>query len=125
MKKQLFDIRDAAGKDAKLAGAVTDLVKKMQAVEDGLFQPTIAEGDTKSFRDPQKVYEKLSVLAGDLSGSVDFAPNKQQRDVFAVLKERLAAQKQLFDTLVKTDLAAFNKLLIEKGVAGIVVPALK
>jgi len=126
MKKQLFDIRDAAaGKDAELAAAIAELGKKMQAAEDGLFQATIAEGDTKSFRDPQKVYEKLSVLAGDLSGSVDFAPNKQQREVFAVLKERLAAQKELFDALVETDLAAFNRLLAEKGAAGIVVPAVK
>jgi hypothetical protein len=98
---------------------------KLQTVEDGLFQPTVAEGDTKSFRDPQKVYEKLSVLAGDLSGSVDFAPNRQQREVFAVLAERLAFQKGLFDALVKTDLPAFNKLLVEKGAAGIVVPAVK
>jgi hypothetical protein len=126
LKKQIFDIRDAAlGKDSGLAAAVAEMGKKMQAVEDGLFQPTIAEGDTKSFRDPQKIYEKLSVLAGDLSGSVDFAPNKQQLEVFAVLKERLAAQKELFDALVKTDLPAFNRLLSEKGAAGIVVPAVK
>jgi hypothetical protein len=126
MKKQLFDIRDAAAaKDAGFAAAVAELAKKMQAVEDGLFQPTIAEGDTKSFRDPQKVYEKLSVLSGDLSDSVDFAPNKQQREVYAVLKERLGVQKMQFDVLVKTDLAAFNRLLAEKGAAGIVVPAVK
>jgi hypothetical protein len=126
LKKQIFDIRDAsAGKDAGLAAAIAEMGKKLQAVEDGLFQPTIAEGDTKSFRDPQKIYEKLSVLAGDLSGSVDFAPNRQQREVFAVLKERLAMQKGLFDALVKTDLPAFNRLLAEKGAAGIVVPAVK
>ncbi len=126
LKKQLFDIRDAsAAKDTGLAAAVDGLAKKFQGVEDGLFQPTIAEGDTKSFRDPQKVYEKLSVLAEDLSGSVDFAPNRQQREVFALLQERLAVQKGLFDALVNTDLPAFNRLLAEKGVAGIVVPAVK
>ena len=103
MKTHLFDTRDAAaGKDAGLAAAIAELGKKMQAAEDGLFQATIAEGDTKSFRDPQKVYEKLSVLAGDLSGSVDFAPNRQQREVFAVLKERLAAQKELFGGVGET-----------------------
>jgi hypothetical protein len=94
-------------------------------VEDGLFQPTIAEGDTKSFRDPQKIYEKLSVLAGDVAGSVDFAPNKQQREVLAELKARLAVQTGLFEALVKNDVAAFNKLLTEKGAAGIVIPLLK
>ena len=67
MKKQLADLGDAsAGKDAALRAAIHDFGKKLQAVEDELFQPTIAEGDTKSFRDPQKLYVKLSVLAGDL-----------------------------------------------------------
>jgi len=128
MKKQLFDLRDmlAAGKGGTEApAAVGTLEKKLQSVEDELFQPTIAEGDTKSFRDPQKIYEKLSVLAGDLSESVDFAPNKQQREVHAVLKERLAAEKARFEELIKTDLAAFNKMLGDKGVAGIVVPTIK
>ncbi len=63
MKKQLVDFRDAiGGKDGSVTAAARELQAKMQAVEDGLFQPTIAEGDTKSFRDPQKLYEKLSVL---------------------------------------------------------------
>jgi hypothetical protein len=126
MKKQLVDLREAlTGKDSALTGAIVDIGKKMQAVEDGLFQPTIAEGDTKSFRDPQKIYEKLSVLAGDVAGSVDFAPNKQQREVLAELKARLAVQTGLFEALVKNDVAAFNKLLTEKGAAGIVIPLLK
>lgn len=127
MKKKITDLRDVmARKDLKdMAAAVVEFGKKFQSVEDELFQPTIAESDTKSFRDPQKVYEKLSVLAGDISGSVDFAPNKQQREVYAVLKESLATQKGRFEGLIKTDLASFNKLLADRGVAGIIVPVVK
>jgi hypothetical protein len=122
MKKQLSDLRDVLGRTAAkdVTAAIMDFGKKLQAQEDELFQPTIAEGDTKSFRDPQKIYEKLSVLAGDINGSVDFAPNKQQREVYAVLKEKLTAQKSRFEELLKTDLAAFNKMLGEKGIAGII-----
>jgi photosystem II stability/assembly factor-like uncharacterized protein len=128
MRKQVYDLSGvlAAGKDAKeMLDAVAELDKKLRSVESELFQPTIAEGDSKSFRDPQKIYEKLSVLAGDLSNSVDFAPNKQQREVHAVLRERLAAQKSLFEELLKIDLPAFNKLLEGKNIGRIVVPEIK
>jgi hypothetical protein len=127
MKKQVADLTGApGGRDARdVAAAAAAFGKKLQAVEDELFQPTIAEGDTKSFRDPQKVYEKLSVLSGDVGGNVDFAPNTQQREVHAVLKGRLDAQQATFAELTKVDLGAFNRLLQEKGMAGIVVPAVK
>ena len=90
-----------------------------------LFQRTLAEADTKSFRDPQKIYMKLSVLAGDVGNSVDFAPNKQQLEVFAVLKERLAVQKARFDDLLKTDLPVFNRMLTEKNISGIIDPEIR
>ncbi len=128
MKKQLFDIRDVMRADAGLRDMIKTFDQfgpQLQSIEDELFQPTIAEGDTKSFRDPQKLYEKLSVLAGDVAGSVDFAPNKQQREVYTVLKERLAAQKSRFETLLKTDLAAFNDMLKQKNIAGVIVPKLR
>ncbi len=121
MKKQLVDLREAiAGKDASVTAAARDLLARMQAVEDGLLQPTIAEGDTKSFRDPQKIYEKLSVLSGDVADGADFSPNKQQGEVYAVLKQALETQKALFAKLVSVELPAFNKMLTEKGLAGIV-----
>jgi len=125
MRKQLYDLKDVliAGKNgAEMLPAIDEFDRKLQSVEYGLFQKTIAEGDTKSFRDPQKIFFKLAVLATDLSSSVDFAPNKQQREVFAVLKERLAVQKAKFDELLKTDLTAFNKKLGEKNMPGIVNP---
>ena len=127
MKKKITDLRDVmARKDLKdMAAAVVEFGKKFQSVEDELFQPTIAESDTKSFRDPQKVYEKLSVLSGDVAGNVDFAPNTQQREVHAVLKGRLDAVQATFAELTKVDLAGFNRLLQEKGMSGVIVPALK
>jgi len=128
MKKQLFDMKDvvSAGAGSRdMLKTFDELGAKLQSIEDELFQPTIAEGDTKSFRDPQKLYEKFSVLAGDIAGSVDFAPNQQQREVYAALKERLAAQKGRFEGLLKTDLAAFNDLLKKNDIAGVIVPRLR
>ncbi len=125
MRKQLIDLKNVlmAGKDATETIAAADQFdKKLQSVEYELFQKTIAEGDTKSFRDPQKIYMKLAVLAGDISSSVDYAPNEQQREVYVLLKERLAVQKARFEEMMANDLPAFNETLREKGISGIVVP---
>jgi len=128
MRKQIYGLKDvlAAGKSAaEMVPTIVDFDQKLQSIEYELFQKTIAEGDTKSFRDPQKIYMKLSVLAGDVSNGADFAPNKQQREVYAALKERLEVQKTRFDELLNTDLPAFNKKLADRGISGIVVPEVK
>ena len=127
VRKQLASLKEAlaSGKDAETIAAVDAFDSKLQSVEYELFQKTIAEGDTKSFRDPQKIYMKLAVLAGDVSSSVDFAPNKQQREVHSVLKERLTVQKARYEELMATDLPAFNAMLKEKEIAGIIVPDIR
>ena len=127
MKRQLIDFRKVleAGqrKSAKsIFVAAEELQKKVQAVEDKIFEPTIADGDTKSFRFANKLYSKLSVLGGDLASSVDFAPNKQQNEVYEVLHNRMLKYKKELDNLINTDVEAFNKMLIEKGVPGGIVP---
>jgi photosystem II stability/assembly factor-like uncharacterized protein len=128
MKKQCDDLTAlirAEGGSREILAEITGFNKKIQALEDELFQPTIAEGDSKSFRFPQKLYCKLSVLAGDVAGMVDFAPNKQQREVLAVLKERLAVQKARYEELLKTDLQAFNRYLMENGLSVVNVPEIR
>lgn len=43
-----------------------------------------------AFRNPMQIYERLQALASDAgANSVDFKPTNQQREVFAVLNERL------------------------------------
>lgn len=125
IRKQLNDLETALKTDSqnkdKLT-AIADFEQKCRAVEDELFQPVLAEGDSKSFRSPHKLYGKLSVLAGDLSESVDFAPNAQQREVHAVLKERLAVTEKAFEDLITIELKAFNDFLQKNNVAGIIVP---
>jgi hypothetical protein len=128
MRKECYDLTDVLktreGSD-DLLKAIHDFDKKLRSIEDELFQPIIAEGDTKSFRYPQKIYFKLSVLAGDLAGSVDFAPNQQQKEVHALLKEHMLVQKSRFEKLIQSDLPDFNSILNEKDISGIIVPRIK
>jgi len=124
MRRQIYDLKDVLkgeGDSAEMLTAIDKFDKKLRSVEDELFQPIIAEGDTKSFRYPQKLYCKLSMLAGDVSSSVDFAPNKQQREVHAVLKKRLVKQQTRYNKLLKKDLPAFNNLLKEKNITHIII----
>ncbi len=125
MRKQMGVLRDALAGNAEnreLLTAIGEFDKKLRSVEDELFQPILAEGDSKSFRFPQKLYCKFSVLSGDISDSVDFAPNKQQREVHALLRHQLEIEKARFAELLENDLAAFNAMLQAKNIAGVVIP---
>jgi hypothetical protein len=80
MRRQLCELKNALkGQDemADILTSIDEFEKKLRSIEDELFQPIIAEGDSKSFRYPHKLYCKLSVLAGDVAASVDFSPNEQ------------------------------------------------
>jgi len=128
IRRQLYDLKDilkAGGGSGDVLKAIDGFEKKLRAVEDELFQHIIAEGDTKSFRYPQKLYCKFSVLAEDVNGLVDFAPNKQQREVHAVLKERLVKQQARYKELLAKDLPAFNDMLNNKGIAALISPKIK
>lgn len=128
MRKQCYDLKDVLNEGGELPetfDAIDVFDTKLRAVEDELFQHTIAEGDTKSFRYPHKLYSKLSVLSGDVGENVDFAPTQQQLEVFALLQKQLAEQKARFETLLKTDLPVFNAKLAERKLGGVIVPQIK
>jgi photosystem II stability/assembly factor-like uncharacterized protein len=125
MRRQLYDLKNVLkGQDemADIIASIDEFEKKLRGVEDELFQATIAEGDSKSFRYPHKLYCKLSVLAGDVATSVDFPPNKQQYEVHALLKKSVLEQQARYSGLLKIDLPAFNALLEERKIGGIIVP---
>ncbi|MFC2118235.1 sialidase [Bacteroidota bacterium] len=127
MKKQLIDFKEVLATANRKSNkpvyvAAEKLQKEIQAVEDKIFEPTIADGDTKSFRFANKLYSKLSVLGGDLASSVDFAPNKQQKDVYKVLHDRMVSYKSELDQLINNNVKGFNDLLKEMNIPGGIIP---
>jgi photosystem II stability/assembly factor-like uncharacterized protein len=119
IKRQLVDLDEALeGEDAaSVQDAASELSASLQALEDKMLQPIAAEGDSKSFRFPNMLYSKLSVLAGDLSQSVDFAPNRQQREVHQVLKERMLQYQGELNDLLRNEVAVFNRMLRDLNLA--------
>ncbi len=127
MKKQLVDLTGLLELEADAASftrEVDSLAAKLQVVEDKIFQPTIADGDSKSFRDPNRLYSKISVLAGDVNSSVDFAPNQQQREVHDHLHAQMETHHAELLQVIDRDVAAFNRAATARGVPGIIVPAM-
>ncbi len=123
MKKQLNDIEESLGRDrdaASVRGRLGGLYAKLQHLEDKMLQPIAVEGDSKSFRFPNMLYSKMSVLGGDLAQSVDFAPNQQQREVHQVLKARMLEYQGELRALVAGDVAEFNNFLAEQNLAGVI-----
>jgi hypothetical protein len=114
IKKRLTDLREAMERDedaVTILTAADTLYGKLQGLEDKLLQPILAEGDSKSFRFPNRLYSQLSFLMGNLGQSVDFAPNAQQREVYQTLNTRLTQYQAEFRALMDNDVAAFNQLV--------------
>ncbi len=124
-RKQLEDFRRMlkAGKADKAAFENADaLEKKARAVEDRLLQPTLAEGDIKSFRGPLELYLKLiwlqaesGVSGSDVSGNSDYPPTQPEQDVYALLSGQLAAARKEFDDFYGKAVPAFNDAVKAKG----------
>ena len=133
MKRQIEDLKAVMKGDETSMDIVEKgdaLNKKLQELEDKVFQPVLAEGDSKSFRYTNKLYSKLSVLTGDLAsgdgfhpGSVDFSPNRQQEEVYKVLKGRVDQYQSEFNRLIEKDVADFNRLAASRDKGGVVVPS--
>ena len=103
-----------AGMAGRYATALFELAVEARKLKE-------VEGDLKSFRAPVKLYSQLALLAGDVgNGSADFPPTTQQVEVHEVLKKELAEALSKFKDLINKDVVAFNKLLEENNIPGIV-----
>lgn len=123
MKKQINDLREAWALDpasAEVEAEADGLRQALQTLEDKMLQPVTVEGDSKSFRFPNLLYSKMSVLGGDLASSVDFAPNQQQRAVFDLLHEEMKQYEGELRDLISGPVQAFNDTLRERQIPLIV-----
>ena len=126
-KRQVIDhkvVLSDAEAETDVIEAADAVLLALQTLEDRIFQKFAAEGDSKSFRYPNLLYAQLSVLAGDVASSVDFAPNAQQHEVHAALRERMITAQSDFEALMEGDVRAFNERLHEAELGAIVLPLL-
>jgi len=125
MRGQLADLKlllKDTNIESTVIPAIEELDIKIAEIEDEVVQPYSREGDSKSFRFPNLLYSKLSVLAGDVAENIDFAPNKQQREVHQLLKDQITYYNAKYQGLIENDLPVFNNMLIVNDISGIISP---
>ena len=118
MRKQLEDYvkRD----DKRVADAASALIKRLTAVEEELYQTrNRASEDPLNF--PIKLNNKLAHVLS-LVQSSDSRPTDQSYMVYEDLATRVNAQLKTLNSLMTTDLAAFNKLVHDSNVPAVQAP---
>jgi hypothetical protein len=76
----------------------SELLTELNTLAGQLYDTQLTGAREDSFRNPMKLYGRLSALASDVNGSgVDFPPTDQQVGVYEILKERLDKAKAQFD----------------------------
>ncbi|MGW8265352.1 MAG: glycosyl hydrolase, partial [Longimicrobiales bacterium] len=126
-RKQLEDIqgtiRDRQAGDARAGGgaadgldALMDAVLRMEeraiSIESILFDVHLTGAREDAFRNPIKLYGRFSALASDISGwGADFPPTDQQREVAAVLTQRLEEAKREAGAFYSSEIEGLNERL--------------
>jgi photosystem II stability/assembly factor-like uncharacterized protein len=108
---------DAGPKEVREAAEALD--KKFVALEERLFQVRVTGRGQDLLRWPTRLAEQLAYLATVMT-SADFAPTAAQREVHELLHGQAAEHRKKLDELIARDLAAFNAMLAEKKLAGVV-----
>jgi photosystem II stability/assembly factor-like uncharacterized protein len=123
VRAQLKDAEKRLAKDEAMkpvVDAAKNLDKKMTEVEEALYQ-TKNRAPQDPLNYPVRLNDKLNGVAGSVSLG-DARPTAQalqvRNDVTAAIDVQLARLRGVWDT----DLAAFNQLAREKGVAAVIVP---
>ena len=106
--------------DKRVSDAAKDLIKKLTAVEEELYQTkNRASEDPLNF--PIKLNNKLAHVLMVVSGS-DNQPTQQSNMVYEDLATQVNGKLKILNTLLTTDLAAFNKLIRDANVPAIQPP---
>jgi hypothetical protein len=121
MRKQLEDLQKAYRNDsskAALLKQVTDMDKRLFAVEEKLLEPAQMTSDDKYFQQAYRVYMNLIWLngevgpgAGDVSGGADFPPTDTSVSVMESIEKDLNDVRTDYKRLMEQDVPAFNRAL--------------
>ncbi len=124
VRRQLADLTDLLEGEsaAAIKPAAAALDKRLTDVEDGLIQRRLTGRGQDGTRWPAQLVSKLTYLANGIA-SDDFKPTDADKEVHALLKERLRASRTQLAAVLAKDVAAFNALLRQKGLPSAVMGA--
>ena len=121
MRKQIEDQLKANAGKKNVVKALTDLNQKMLDVEYQLVTKSDMMSDDKYYPEQYRVYQNLIWLngvvglgAGDVAGGAEYKPTPASMQVLEQIEGALAKAKSDFETLMATDVPAFNKAMAGK-----------
>ncbi len=131
LRKQLQTLEAMLGKQgpkqAQTLQAVQAMDQKMQAVENQLLSPALANSDEKSYLAPYRLYLHLIWLNGEVGtggGDVDGNPGYPTTDaslaVFHELQGKLVKATADYHALLEKELPAFNRTLVGQNITPLV-----
>jgi len=115
----LVDKLKGQEKHEQIAGPASELIKKLESIEDVLIQ-----SKSKSGQDPLNypimLDNKLAALTYVVS-SADGRPTDQSYKVFEYLKDQVDEQIQKLKEIIRTEVAAFNDLIESAGIPAVLI----
>ncbi len=124
VRKQIYDLQDhllANNFQKEVVEASKALDRKFIEVEKKLFILRTTGASENLLRFPQQLYSHFKML-GYYVTMGDARPTRSKYEVFEELSQRLQQYQQAYQTLVNTDLKAFNTKLGEKGIFALNAP---
>jgi len=121
VRAQLYELRDRLrgrddfGEINRQIGALDDeiIALEMQLTDLRLV------GGQDTLRYPRQLYAKIASLSGYISGH-DYAPTAAHRAVHEQYRESLGTLMQQMSAIREGDLAAFNRMLRDKGIGTVI-----
>jgi len=128
IRKQILDLSarlEGQEQFSSVVAAGKTLDSTLVDFEQNLFQMRLTGGGQDVFRNPAKLYARFGFLYADVETSwggvgSDWPPTQQAREVHELLKGRLRDYQARFRALVSNDVAAFNTMLRDSNLGGLV-----
>jgi photosystem II stability/assembly factor-like uncharacterized protein len=123
VRAQLASLRNTLGGDSTtrdIRSGADSLENKLIAVEGELTQLLLTGRGQDGVRYPARLIAKFGYLGYGIAAG-EFEPTDQQREVFRLLSDQLRVHRAAFDRLVAQDIAAFNAMLRQRSLAGVIL----
>lgn len=116
MRKQIEDLEGANAGNAAALDALADLDQKMLDAELHFLSTTDLHSDDKWYVEGYKVYMQyiwlsgeVALGAGDVQGGAEYRPTDAALEWLQNIEAELAVGTQAFDTILQTEVPAFNQ----------------
>jgi hypothetical protein len=120
VRKQLEEVNERAKDQPNVSGvieAAKSLAAKLTVVEEELYQ-TKLQSSQDPLNYPIRLNNKLAALGGVVAGA-DAAPTDQSYALYEDLTGKIDVQLRRLETIVRTDVAAFNRLVREQNIPAV------